>query len=110
MEPDHYECCTCGGQGVDSYGETCGHCHGQRIPDPIDRIQQILSRGDPYNAGEDLSQYYRPITRDNRSRPLRVTSDAQGTLWLLVGTDSGYESTTALYYDTIRVVLEPVAQ
>lgn len=53
---------------------------------------------------------YRPITRDNRSRPLRVSSDAQGTLWLLVGTDSGYESTTALYYDTIRVVLEPVEQ
>lgn len=50
---------------------------------------------------------YRLITRDNRSTPLRVTSDAQGTLWLLVGTDSGYESTTALYYDTIRVVLEP---
>jgi hypothetical protein len=25
---------------------------------------------------------------------------------LLVGTDSGFESTTALYYDTIRVILE----
>jgi len=53
---------------------------------------------------------YRRITRDNRGRPLRVSTDAQGTLWLLVGTDSGYESTTALYYDTIRVVLEPLAQ
>jgi len=53
---------------------------------------------------------YRRITRDNRGRPLRVSTDAQGTLWLLVGTDSGYESTTALYYDTIRVVLEPMAQ
>jgi hypothetical protein len=29
MEPDHYECCTCGGQGLDSHGETCRHCHGQ---------------------------------------------------------------------------------
>lgn len=67
--------------------------------------------GDLANGSTDCEHPpYRPITRDNRSRPLRVTSDAQGTLWLLVGTDSGYESTSALYYDTIRVVLEPAAQ
>jgi hypothetical protein len=44
----------------------CGHCHGQRIPEPIDRIQTILTKGDPYNAGEDLSQYYRPITNQSQ--------------------------------------------
>ncbi|KFE68113.1 hypothetical protein [Hyalangium minutum] len=67
--------------------------------------------GDIANGSTDCTNPpYRPITRDNRSRPLRVTSDAQGTLWLFVGTDSGYESTTSLYYDTIRVVLEPAAQ
>jgi hypothetical protein len=67
--------------------------------------------GDVANGSTDCGNPpYRPITRDNRSRPLRVTTDAQGTLWLLVGTDSGYESTTSLYYDTIRVVLEPAAQ
>lgn len=67
--------------------------------------------GNLANGSTDCDQpSYRPITRDNRSRPLRVTSDAQGTLWLLVGTDSGFESTTSLYYDTIRVVLEPAAQ
>jgi hypothetical protein len=49
---------------------------------------------------------YRLITRDNRASPFRVTSDSQGELWLLVGTDSGFEATTALYYDTIRVTLE----
>ena len=42
----------------------CGHCHGQRIPEPMDRIQTILTNGDPFNAGEDLAQYYRPIERD----------------------------------------------
>jgi hypothetical protein len=67
--------------------------------------------GDIANGSTDCEHPpYRPITRDNRSTPLRVTTDSQGTLWLLVGTDSGYESTTALYYDTIRVVLEPAAQ
>jgi hypothetical protein len=28
MEPEHYQCCTCGGTGLDSYGDTCGHCDG----------------------------------------------------------------------------------
>lgn len=41
----------------------CGHCHGQRIPEPMSRIQEIMSKGDPFNAGDDLSRYYRPVTR-----------------------------------------------
>jgi predicted CXXCH cytochrome family protein len=42
----------------------CGHCHGQRVPEPISRIQTILGKGDPYNSGDDLSSYYRPVTRE----------------------------------------------
>ena len=44
----------------------CGHCHGQRVPEPLDRIQSILTRGDPFNAGEDLSQFYRPIGHETQ--------------------------------------------
>jgi len=44
----------------------CGHCHGQRIPEPIDSIREILSHGDPYNAGGDLAAYYRPVWRETR--------------------------------------------
>ncbi|HET8678356.1 MAG TPA: hypothetical protein VFO63_21320 [Blastocatellia bacterium] len=44
----------------------CGHCHGQRVPDPISRIEEILSRGDPYNAGDNLAAIYRPVTRDTK--------------------------------------------
>lgn len=42
----------------------CGHCHGQRVPEPTERIQTILTSGDPYDAGEDLSRFYRPVTRE----------------------------------------------
>jgi predicted CXXCH cytochrome family protein len=42
----------------------CGHCHGQRVPEPLERIRSIMTTGDPYNAGEDLAQYYRPVQRD----------------------------------------------
>ena len=41
----------------------CGHCHGQRVPEPYDLIQTILTRGDPYNAGDDLTKFYRPISQ-----------------------------------------------
>lgn len=44
----------------------CGHCHGQRVPEPFDRINQILTKGDPFNAGEDLSKYYRPVHIDTK--------------------------------------------
>jgi predicted CXXCH cytochrome family protein len=44
----------------------CGHCHGQRIPDPSDRIRTILSVGDPYDAGKDLRKFYKPVQRDEK--------------------------------------------
>jgi hypothetical protein len=66
-----------------------------------------LMVGDIANGAEDCdSPVYRQVRRDNRANPFRITSDSQGELWLLVGTDSGFESTTALYYDTLRVTLE----
>lgn len=42
----------------------CGHCHGQRLPEPQDRIREILGKGDPFDAGEDLSTMYVPVHRD----------------------------------------------
>lgn len=38
-----------------------------------------------------------------------VTANADGELWLLVGTDSGFEGLTGLYYQRIEVRLVPVA-
>ncbi|HVF90857.1 MAG TPA: hypothetical protein VNH22_12370 [Blastocatellia bacterium] len=44
----------------------CGHCHGQRVPEPIGRIEEILGKGDPYDSGEDLSSFYSPVTHQTR--------------------------------------------
>lgn len=44
----------------------CGHCHGQRVPEPQDRIAEILSRGDPFDAGEDLASFYRPVSAETK--------------------------------------------
>jgi hypothetical protein len=37
------------------------------------------------------------------ANPVLVTSDASGTIWVCVGTDSGFEGLTRLYYDKIKV-------
>lgn len=37
-----------------------------------------------------------------------VYSNAQGQAWLFVGTDSGYEGLTSLYYTSIEIALEPL--
>lgn len=42
----------------------CGHCHGQRVPQPIERIAEIMTKGDPYDAGENLADFYRPVAQD----------------------------------------------
>jgi hypothetical protein len=38
-----------------------------------------------------------------------VLANSNGELWLLVGTDSGFESLTSLYYQRIDVLLTPVS-
>jgi predicted CXXCH cytochrome family protein len=41
--------------------QVCGHCHGQRLPEPRNRIAEFMIAGDPYTAGEDLASFTRPI-------------------------------------------------
>lgn len=43
----------------------------------------------------------------NEGQPLRMRSDEQGNLWIFVGTDSGFEGETTLYYTQIDVTLIP---
>jgi predicted CXXCH cytochrome family protein len=52
--------------------QVCGHCHGQRVPRPLDRIREFMSEGDPYVPGEDLSSYTEPIRRETRVQGLDV--------------------------------------
>ena len=38
----------------------------------------------------------------------QVTTDANGTAWVIIGTDSGFEGTTEVYYDNITVIFDEV--
>jgi len=39
---------------------------------------------------------------------LQITTDGTGSVWLFVGTDSGFESLSAVYYTRFQVSFEPL--
>jgi hypothetical protein len=55
--------------------------------------------------GEGTGEEYKIKTLSSDGRSLEVITDADGGLWLIVGTDSGFEGLTALYYSQITVAL-----
>lgn len=54
------------------------------------------------------SDEYKIKTLDNQGRPLEVVTDNEGRIWLIVGTDSGFEGLSAFYYDRINYVFNIV--
>jgi len=51
---------------------------------------------------------FRIKTLDNLDSPVTVEADGAGSVWLIVGSDSGFEGLTRLYYDRITFTLTPV--
>lgn len=46
---------------------------------------------------------YKPKTLKNSEKTLDITTAADGSVWLFVGTDSGFSGKTTLYYQQIEV-------
>ena len=58
----------------------------------------------PEVSGEE----FRLKSLDNADNPVNVTTDSKGGLWLIVGTDSGYEGLSTFYYARIAYTLKIV--
>jgi hypothetical protein len=76
----------------------------------IDKIQQCCTDGEDMvvignvaNGTEEAT-----YTLIERSGEFSAMTDQQGVLWLIVGTDSGFEGKTTLYYAEIKVLLEEI--
>jgi hypothetical protein len=73
----------------------------------IDKGNQAAGGADMINVGTigtSLDEFiYTIIKRSNTDKPFTVMSNDLGEIWLLVGTDSGFEGSTTLYYDRIEV-------
>ncbi len=73
-------------------------------------LRMIIDKGNQARGSEDmvvignvanpdvLRDEYRIKTLDNSDQPLTVDTDGEGRVWLIVGTDSGFEGLTSLYY------------
>ena len=70
--------------------------------------EHAIRIGDVAKEHDDQFEVYELKTLDHRDDPLEMTSDSEGNLWIFVGTDSGFEGRTTLYYTSIQVELVPV--
>lgn len=60
------------------------------------------------SIGNTGQMKYKTINRNNGSGPaLKAKTNDKGELWVFVGTDSGFEGLTTLYYQRVRVLLTP---
>jgi hypothetical protein len=68
---------------------------------------QTVPGADMYTVGNvgvtDTTTVYTIINRNNSARLFIITADSNGELWVCIGTDSGYEATTTLYYNKITM-------
>ncbi len=83
-------------------------------------LRMNIDKGNQANGGQSMvvvgdvahpdvvNREYRIKTLDNIDLPLSVNSDSEGRVWLIVGTDSGFEGPSALYYDSIFYTLSVV--
>jgi hypothetical protein len=67
--------------------------------------EDMINLGTIANPNIDLDTFfvkeYAIMTLDNQGRTFTVTSDNNGNVWVIVGTDSGFEGPTRVYYDQI---------
>lgn len=105
-----------GSPGASVYLKAGGSTNEPMPVEEGDDIRMNIDKGNQSQGGESMVVLgnigipgdvfeYQLIQRDNLQNPVQVTTDSNGSLWLIVGTDSGFEGTTTLYYNTIEVEL-----
>jgi hypothetical protein len=120
----------CGGIGG-SPGESVYLKAGASATDPSYQVdgenhyRMTIDKGNQAQSGRDASNVGNISNGDNcdtagpdpdyksvrktHVHTARVKTDSQGNLWVIVGTDSGFEGTTSLYIQSINVRLVPVS-
>ena len=85
-----------------------------------ENLRMNIDKGNQANGGEAMvvvgnaahpeveGDEYRLKSLDNAGNPVRVTTDGEGGLWLIVGTDSGFEGLSRFYYARIAYTLRTV--
>ena len=90
------------------------------VEDSNQYLRMNIDKGNQSRGGESMAvlgdiahpevidREYWIKTLVNADKPLNVTADGEGRVWLIVGTDSGFEGLTGLYFARISYILTPV--
>lgn len=79
-----------------------------------------INKGHQANSGVDMIEIgnvgvsdttvdFTLIKRSNAARLFVIKTDERGEVWVCIGTDSGFESTTTLYYNTIALTFSTLS-
>ena len=92
----------------------------EAAPDRIGHLRLNIDKGNQSRGGSQMAvlgtvghpdivgDEFRLKTLDSMDSPVVVEADDSGSAWLIVGTDSGFEGLTRLYYDRISFTLTPI--
>ena len=58
------------------------------------------------HVGTDQNNFTYTLIERNSSEPLAATTNKEGELWILIGTESGFEGETTLYFTHVRLEME----
>lgn len=75
----------------------------------IDKANQALSGEDMIVLGDfsnGIEEFTYTLKTLETSNPISVRSDENGELWVVIGTDSGFEATTTIYYNRVSIRFE----
>jgi hypothetical protein len=64
--------------------------------------------GDVANSNTDCLDWVWEMKSVESDDPFEARADSDGGVWLLVGTDSGFEARTELFYTRYRAVFQPI--
>ncbi len=80
----------------------------------IDKGNQSQSGNDMEVIGNvgvtDTTTVYTLINRNNEAKPFTFRTDENGEAWIIIGTDSGFEGLSRLYYNNVKVVFKEVSK
>jgi len=84
-----------------------------KILDDSGWYRMSIDRGNQSNGGSDMvvigdfsndtDQNIYTLKTLRNDAPFIAKTNGDGDLWCIVGTDSGFESTTTIYYNTIKM-------
>lgn len=69
--------------------------------------KELVTIGDASNGLSEPG--FKVVNRNNTSKLVTVKPNEKGEIWLCVGTDSGFEGLSVLYYDKITVLVREKA-